>query len=96
MNSQLLLIRKADVRFHETLAFLCIRLGLSSAAYTCIHDYMGIGVMGPLYAMKDWANEFDAKNENRQWNGDWVNELEEFFFKKLAEVRKRLNENNSL
>jgi len=41
------------------------------------------GTMGICELMVKWTNEFEELNKGRNWDGEWMDEVDKFFRKKL-------------
>ncbi len=70
------------IKFHENLFQMAMMFG----EWQTRNDPGDVFTGGSGQAMEDiiaWAKEFTEKNKDREWDGEWYDELEEFFDKKI-------------
>lgn len=73
----------SDIELHENIYILA---GLFTDWLNADNDVESRFAGGTGQAMGDiieWAREFTEKNKDRQWDGEWYDELEEFFGQKI-------------
>lgn len=65
-----------------------IMVELNGERYQFLYDNTAGGQKGVLETVIEWVLEFEAKNEERFWDGEFWEEIAEFVDQKLAEFRK--------
>lgn len=71
-----------DISLHEDIFQLAAMFG----QWASVHEPEEVFTGGSGQAMSDiieWAKEFNNKNKGRDWDGEWYDELEEFFNDKI-------------
>ncbi len=71
-----------DISLHEDIFQLAAMFG----HWSTVHEPEEVFTGGSGQAMSDiieWAKEFNNKNKGRVWDGEWYDELEEFFSDKI-------------
>lgn len=82
-----LMDNKKEARsFNETLAAICFELVFNNR-FDKVYYTLGEGYMGPI----DWAitlaYEFEAKFSGKEWDGEWIEEIESFVSEKLFNLK---------
>ena len=74
--------KSEDILLHEDIFQMAAMFG----QWSSVHEPEEVFTGGSVQAMGDiieWAKEFNAKNKGRVWDGEWYDELEEFFNYKI-------------
>lgn len=74
--------QESDIALHEDIFQMAAMYGQWSSGNEPEWVFTG----GSGQAMDDiieWAKEFNKKNKGRTWDGEWYDELEEFFSSKM-------------
>ncbi len=67
--------------FAETLAFITAEVygtPETYALFTKVYKEDETGLLERLNVLIDWANQFEIKNLGRVWDGEWMDELDQF------------------
>lgn len=74
-----------DISLHEDIFQLAAMFG----QWSTVHEPEEVFTGGSGQAMSDiieWAKEFNNKNKDREWDGEWYDELEQFFSDKIKKA----------
>lgn len=72
--------------YSETLTLMSLSLG--EARHDQLYYHLNGGYTEVISQLISWANEFEVKYKDREWDGEWRDMVEAFIDEKFSKITK--------